>query len=65
MLWKKSPNKKPEYRIENDELALPEIHTGKVGAATPPAQEKAERQTIQYDNVAVPEIHLPGRKPVR
>ena len=71
------------YVVEEDNLAFPEIHTGKVHpeagnpegerpGALPAAenedggQEKEEKKknkiSIQYDTVAVPEIHIPHIK---
>ncbi len=43
-----------------DELASPEIHTGLVETektACPPSKETI---SVTYDNLAVPELHLPS-----
>ena len=44
-------------RIET--VAVPELHTGKV-KHSPEHEEQGE--VIHYDNVAIPEIHLPHKK---
>ena len=49
--------KKPEGVHEEETVALPEVHTGKVhhtAAEETPAKEKP----IHYDNVAIPEVHI-------
>ena len=53
-LWKK-----PEQTHEEETVAVPEFHTGKVKHA-PEHEEQGE--VIHYDNVAIPEIHLPHKK---
>ena len=52
---------KKRYRVRNDDVALPEVHTGKVPHEdAPPAPEK--HKPIEYDNVAIPEVHIPRPK---
>lgn len=53
-LWKK-----PEQTHEEETVAVPEFHTGKV-KHSPEHEEQGE--VIHYDNVAIPEIHLPHKK---
>ena len=53
-LWKK-----PEQTHEEETVAVPEFHTGKV-EHSPEHEEQGE--VIHYDNVAIPEIHLPHKK---
>ena len=54
-LWRKSAHPHPE-----DTMAVPEIHTGKVHHTEEAAPH---HETIHYDNVAIPEVHIPhGRK---
>ena len=43
----------------NETVAVPEFHTGKV-KHSPEHEEQGE--VIHYDNVAIPEIHLPHKK---
>ena len=55
-LWKKQEHPKQEETV-----AVPEVHTGKVehhadGDGTPAAD-----RPIHYDNVAIPEIHIHPR----
>lgn len=47
--------KKTKLTFRADELAIPEIHTGKVEETEELESDSAE---IQYDTVAIPEIHL-------
>lgn len=48
---------KKRYRVRNDDVALPEVHTGKVPHEdAPPAPKK--HKPIEYDNVAIPEVHI-------
>lgn len=61
-----------EYEMEADNLAMPEIHTGKAvdrtgekdreDRAGEDGQEKDKKPTIHYDGLAVPEIHIPHQK---
>lgn len=54
-LW----SKKAEH--EEETVAVPEVHTGKVhhdAADNTPAAD----QPIHYDNVAIPEVHIHPRK---
>lgn len=47
--------KKNKYKVESENLAVPEIHTDEEkekGTAVP------EEHEIEYDNLAVPEIHF-------
>ena len=53
-LWKR-----PEQTHEEETVAVPEFHTGKV-KHSPEHEEQGE--VIHYDNVAIPEIHLPHKK---
>ena len=52
------------YRVEQEELAVPEIHTGRAHENTPaPAEEtKPAEEPITYDGVAIPEIHLKRKR---
>ena len=66
MFWKKWTAKvrQRRYRVEQDDLAVPEIHTGHAHEDThaPEAEEKPAEEPITYDNVAIPEIHLKRKR---
>lgn len=65
MFWKKWTAKvrQHHYRVERDDLAVPEIHTDHQPDAPAPAPENpAEEEPITYDNVAIPEIHLKRKR---
>ena len=53
--------------MEQEKLAVPEIHTGRSHENTPaPAEEtKPAEEPITYDNVAIPEIHLKRKRKQR
>ncbi len=64
MFWKKWTNKarKHHYRVERDDLAVPEIHTDHQ-PADPATEEKPDtEEPITYDNVAIPEIHFKRKR---
>lgn len=63
MFWKKWTAKvrQHRYRVERDDLAMPEIHTDHA-PAHPETEEKPAEKPITYDNVAIPEIHLKRKK---
>lgn len=46
--------------LEDENLAVPEYHTGKVKHPAEDAEQPEE--SIRYDNVAIPEIHIPHKK---
>ena len=49
--------KNAEYKIESENLAVPEIHTGEVEDENA-SEEQCSKESITYDNVAIPEIHI-------
>ncbi len=53
-----SENRMPHMDEEN--LAVPEVHTGKAGALHEEQPEAEE--PVRYDGVAVPEIHMRKRR---
>ena len=63
MFWKKwtAKMRQHRYRVEQDDLAMPEVHTDHA-AETPEAENKPAEEPITYDNVAIPEIHLKRKK---
>ena len=61
-VWEKRKEKAAKYKVENENLAVPEIHL-KGDDDADPAEVCGEDQDIVYENVAVPEIHI-GKKRV-
>ncbi len=53
--------KKPKLTFRADDLAVPEICTGEVPGSDELAD--AAEEEIQYDTVAIPEIHFSRKKP--
>ena len=53
--------------MEQEKLAVPEIHTGRSHENTPaPTEEtKPAEEPITYDGVAIPEIHLKRKRKPR
>ncbi|MCI6007256.1 hypothetical protein ACTQ3M_04350 [Oscillospiraceae bacterium LCP25S3_E10] len=51
---------KEKYIVYTENLAFPEIHTGKVANKDTETEEFDD--TVQYDTVAVPEIHIKKKK---
>ena len=47
--------------MKSENLAVPEIHTGEVDHNDDTDKEKHE-ESITYENVAIPEIHIVKRK---
>lgn len=52
-----------KYTFESENLAFPEVHTGKVKQND--VAEDTTDSTVVYDTVAVPEVHLKKTKNVR
>lgn len=67
---KQETEKKTEYEVSYENLAVPEVRkedpdeTKTVDAGMTAAEETAadEEETIVYDTVAIPEIHLKKKK---
>ena len=51
---------KDKYFVETENLAFREIHTGKVKQKSSDKPDPDE--TVTYDTVAVPEIHIKKKK---
>ena len=53
---------KPQHPHEHEEdtMAVPEVHTGKV--APHPEETQPHHEAIYYENVAIPEVHIPHKK---
>lgn len=47
---------KDKYFVETENLAFPEIHTGKVKQKS--SDKPNPDESVTYDTVAVPEIHI-------
>ncbi len=60
MFKKKNNQNKEKYKIDSNNLAVPEIHTGKVKLSD--TEEDERKETIVYDSVAVPEVHIRKNK---
>ncbi len=52
-------SKHHEYNLAFDNLAIPEVHTGKKKSDDSEADSKP---SINYDSVAIPEIHIKKNK---
>ena len=55
--WKR--HAPPHPHGEEETVAVPEFHTGKVHH---PDATAPEEESIHYDNVAIPEVHIPHKK---
>lgn len=57
---------KLEYKMKSENVAIPEIHTKDFDEVEEQIdemeQEKEEKHSILYDNVAIPEVHVPKKK---
>ena len=62
MFWKWSKKKEPVYHVGNEDVAVPEVHTGKVAHEQAAQQDTGEKENIHYENVAIPEVHIPPQK---
>ena len=54
--------KPSEYKVESENLAVPEIHTGEVHESPEETEDERMNEPITYENVAIPEIHIKKRK---
>lgn len=50
---------KDNYKVETDNLAVPEVHTGKADKKDKKEQKVEE---IEYEDLAIPEIHIKRKK---
>lgn len=58
---KKERGKTTEYKVESENLAVPEIHTHNIHSEEA-SEDERNNETITYENVAIPEIHIKKRK---
>jgi|GEM_PF-102200 len=56
MFWKWSKKKEQVYHVGNEDVAVPEVHTGKVAHEQATQQDTGEKENIHYENVAIPEV---------
>ena len=64
MFWKWSKKKEQVYHVGNEDVAVPEVHTGKVAHEQAAQQDTGEKENIHYENVAIPEVHIPQKEKV-
>lgn len=62
MFWKWSKKKEQVYHVGNEDVAVPEVHTGKVAHEQAAQQDTGEKENIHYENVAIPEVHIPTKR---
>ena len=55
--------KKQRYRVQSDDVALPEVYTGRSPTPATPPETPEKHKSINYENVAIPEVHIPKKKP--
>lgn len=53
---KEKKEQRKRYRVDTENLAVPEIHIGEVKEDK--GEIKEEEDSITYDEVAIPEIHV-------
>ena len=58
---RREKTKSKEYKIESENLAVPEVHTHEVNPEEVSEDERSN-EPITYENVAIPEIHIKRRK---
>ena len=51
---KENDKKAKEYKIINENVAVPEVHTEEDADV----DDKVKDEHITYDNVAIPEVHI-------
>ena len=65
MFWKWSKKKEQVYHVGNEDVAVPEVHTGKVAHEQAAQQDTGEKENIHYENVAIPEVHPPQKEKIK
>ena len=51
MFWKWSKKKEPVYHVGNEDVAVPEVHTGKVAH-----EQAAQQDTGEKENIGLPAL---------
>ena len=54
-MFGRKKKEKASYKVESENLAIPEVHIGDVPEEAP---ESDPEENITYENVAIPEIHI-------
>lgn len=49
MFWKWSKKKEQVYHVGNEDVAVPEVHTGKVAHEQAAQQDTGEKENIHYE----------------
>ena len=57
---KKKEKEKTSYKVESENLAIPEVHIGETHEEE--TEPEREIENITYENVAIPEIHIHRKK---
>ena len=61
MFWKWSKKKEQVYHVGNEDVAVPEVHTGKVAHEQAAQQDTGEKENIHYQTVPIPAAHTPHK----
>ena len=61
LFGKKGKRKATEYKVESENLAVPEVHTHEIHPEEVTEDERSN-EPITYENVAIPEIHIKKRR---
>lgn len=62
MFWKWSKKKEQVYHVGNEDVAVPEVHTGKLAHEQAAQQDTRGERKHPLRNVAIPEVHIPHKK---
>ena len=62
MFWKWSKKKEPVYHVGNEDVAVPEVHTGKVAHEQAAQQDTGESKTSTDENDGHPRGAYPPQK---
>ena len=58
MFWSIKKKDGTGYKVESENLAVPEIHRSNEENIEEDPEKEVEENTITYDDVAIPEIHI-------
>ena len=62
MFWKWSKKKEQVYHVGNEDVAVPEVHTGKVAHEQAAQQDTGEKENIHYRRRAARTAFMPARR---
>ncbi len=65
MFWKWSKKKEPVYHVGNEDVAVPEVHTGKVAHEQAAQQDTGEKETSTTKTWPSQRCISPQRKVIR